>query len=210
MSLGANQYPISQLINRLIQDYGYSTVEFVKSLGFRNIERGIKRLVPWLEQADGFEKILKQIVVTYPEHADELQSAVAATKAVRAAEFEAAWIEECKAEKETFRPFLHAEGERTVPSQICMFGVSGGHRRWTSIQIPQNILDLPGEEQLAALAELMKGYREKYKGQVPFFAALTGFKYVRLLDYSRFDKDGRFIEQVDRPFRSSPCSVRLM
>jgi hypothetical protein len=96
-----------------------------------------------------------------------------------------------------------------VPSQICIFGISGGHRRWTTIQIPQTILDLPDDEQLAALPELMEGYRETYKGQVPFFGSLKGFKFVRLLDYLRFDKEGRFMERVDRPFRSSPCAVWL-
>jgi len=55
----------------------------------------------------------------------------------------------------------------------------------------------------------MAGYRAKYRGQVPFFGDLVGFKFVRLLDYLQFDADGRFVEQVNRPFRSSPCSVRL-
>jgi len=114
MSQSASHYPVSQLINRLMQERGYSTIEFVQSLGYRNIERGLLRLVPWLEQGEGFEKILKQIAATFPQHADELQRAVAQTKAVRAAEFDARWIEQCKAEAHTFRPFIHADGTNTV------------------------------------------------------------------------------------------------
>ena len=71
MSQSASHYPVSQLINRLMQERGYSTIEFVQSLGYRNIERGLLRLVPWLEQGEGFEKILKQIAATFPQHADD-------------------------------------------------------------------------------------------------------------------------------------------
>ena len=211
MTQGVSPYPISQFITRIARDLGYSTTDFVRSLGYhKNLEQGINRLGPWLVDGTGFEKILQQIAARYPDHADDLQCALDATNAIRAAEFETAWVERCKAEAETFRPFLHADGENTVPSGICIFGVSGGHRRWTSIQIPQIVLDLSGDQQLAALARLMAVYRKKHKRQVPFFGDLVGFKYVRLLDYLQFDADGRFVEQVNRPFRSAPCSVRLM
>ena len=109
----------------------------------------------------------------------------------------------------TFRPYLHADGERTVPSEICIFVLTGGHGRWTTIEVPKCVLELSGDEQLAALQKLMKRYRQKYKGAVPFFGDLVGFRFVRLLDYLSFDADGRFVGVVNRPFRSSPCSVRL-
>ena len=39
-----------------------------------------------------------------------------------------------------------------------MFGITGGHPRWTTIHVPEAILKLPVEEQLAALPELMRAY----------------------------------------------------
>jgi hypothetical protein len=87
--------------------------------------------------------------------------------------------------------------------------LTGGHRRWTTIEIPQNVLHLAGEQQLAALAKLMNGYRERYEGAVPFFGDLVGFKFVRLLDHLEFDKTGKFIGRVNRPFRTGSCSVRI-
>ena len=88
-----------------------------------------------------------------------------------------------------------------------MFGVSGG--KWNLIELPQSLLDLPLEEQLATLPELMHAYRRRYNGQCPFFGELTGFKFVRCLDHFRFDKDGNFIECVQKTFRRGVALVEL-
>jgi hypothetical protein len=78
MSQSATRYPISQLIASLMYDHGYAPVEFVQSLGYRNIERGLRRLEPWLEQGHGYERILKQIAAAYPNQVHDLENAVAA------------------------------------------------------------------------------------------------------------------------------------
>jgi hypothetical protein len=207
MSQGASPYPIGQFIFRLMQEYGFSGVEFVQALGYRNLERGLRRLEPWLDSGDGFHLILKQIATTYPGSAEELEKAVSDTAAIKTTEAEAAWFERCKAEQDTFIPYVHAEGESTVPDGITMFGVTGG--KWNLIELPRTILDLPLDDQLAALPELMLAYRRRYDGQAPFFGRLTGFKFVRCLDYFQFDEQGRLVEHVEKPFRRGKVMVRL-
>jgi hypothetical protein len=59
---------------------------------------------------------------------------------------------------------------------VCLFGISGGFRRWTTIEIPKAILELPIDEQLAAVPELMRAYKLLCNGAVPFFDMLTGSK----------------------------------
>jgi hypothetical protein len=78
------------------------------------------------------------------------------------------------------------EGETTIPSSICIFGVSGG--RWNLIDVPQAILELPKDVLLAALPELMRGYLMDYGGSCPFFGKATGFRFARLLDYFQFER----------------------
>jgi hypothetical protein len=207
MSQGASQYPISQLLARIMTDWGFSRPQFVTSLGYRNPERGLRRLNPWIDQGEGFALILKQIAASYPLHSDEIQKAVAATAQMKAAEAEAAWIESLKAEAGTFRPYIHVEGETWRPSSICIFAMSGG--RWNLIDVPRPILALVLDEQLAALTELMRGYLKEYEGSCPFFGKVTGFRFVRLLDYFQFDKEGRLIERVNKPFRRGQCSVSI-
>jgi hypothetical protein len=207
MSQGVSHYPISQFLNDLVRQFGPSPSEFVQALGYRNLERGLLRLTPWLEKGEGFDKIIKQIVAKYPHIAVELEGAKRATKTLKDTEWELAFLEDCKAEVTTFVPFIHVDGELSVPNGITIFGVTGGHGRWTTVKVPPSILDQKIEVQLTTLPALMRGYLKEYDGQVPFFGEVTGFKYVRCLDYFQFDKDARFIQHVVRPFRRSPCSV---
>jgi hypothetical protein len=200
-------YPISQFLTGFMHDHGYSPVEFIRSLGYRNIERGLRRLEPWLKQGHGYERIFKQICAAYPNEVHDLENAVAETVTVKAAEREAATLESCRAQEATFVPFVHVQGETTLPTGITMFGVSGG--KWNLIEIPQTILDLPLDEQLAALPDLMQVYLDKYHGTCPFFGAVTAFRFVRLIDYFQFDKGGVLVRYIDKPFRRGVASVPL-
>jgi hypothetical protein len=207
MSQSACPYPISQFILRLMEEYGFSRVEFIQALGYRNLERGLRRLESWMETGAGFQLILKQIAAAYPSSADELHKALADTETVKTQEFEAAWFERCRAEQDTFTPYIHADGERTVPNGITIFGLTGGHRRWTTIEMPQAILELPLEHQLAAVPELMRAYKRRNNGACPFFGRLVGFKLVRVVDYFQFDPDGMLIERIETPFRTGCVEV---
>jgi hypothetical protein len=207
MSERVSDYPISQIIARIMSDSRLSRHEFVVSLGYRYIERGLLRLNPWIDKGEGFDRIINQITRFYPLYADEIQKAVTATAEMKAAEAEAAWIETLVAEADTFRPYIHVEGETTRPSSICIFGVSGG--RWNLIDVPQRTLGLALDEQLTALPELMRAYLKEHRGNCPFFGKVTGFRFVRLLDYFQFDEKGQLIGLINRPFRRGHCSVSI-
>lgn len=209
MPESASHYPISQFLLGLLEELGLDRDGFLVALGYRNLERGRRRLDAWIDEGTGFERILKQISAAYPTSDDRLQTAIMNTAALKKAESEAAFLERCKAEEASFVPFVYAQGEKSVPSQITFFGMTGSHLRWTDIQIAKTILSLPIEEQLAKLPHLMLAYGRQYEAQVPFFGRLTGFLYVRCLDHFRFNKEGEFIERVDRPFRHGECWVDL-
>ncbi len=206
MSQGA-PYPITIVLRRLLEEAGLDRDGLILALGYRNLQRGRRRLDAWMDQGEGYERIIKQIAAAYPGHADALHSAVAAMPEIKKAEWDVAFLERCKAEEGTFRPYVHADAESTRPSSICMYGLTGG--RWNYIEIPQATLDSPIEEQLAELPALMLAYRQRHNGFCPFFGKLTGFKFVRLLDYYQFDAEGRFLEHVGKPFRRGTCSVGL-
>lgn len=203
----SHHYPIAQVISNLMDEYGFSRVEFVQALGYRDVERGLRRLSSWMDCGEGYDRILTEIAAAYPNQADRLQTALMNTAAIKTAEADAASLEYCKAEEGKFVPFIHAEGESRVPNGITIFGISGGHRRWTTIEIPPAILELPLAEQLEALPELMTEYRRLYNGCCPFFGKLVGFKFVRLVDYFQFDAEGQFVERIDKPYRQGQVSV---
>jgi hypothetical protein len=205
----ASQYPIGQLISEIIREHASSEVAFVaQQLGYRDAEKGLRRLHLWTETGEGHQRVIRQIARATGRDED-LEAAIAATTEMKRNEWEAEFLEHCRGEAATFRPFLSAFGSHTVPEGICIFGMTGGFKRWTITELPDSLLDLALEEQIPALQPFMVRYKEQHSGQVPFFGVLSGFKLVRLLDYIQFDTDGRFVEHVQKPFRLGQCSVRL-
>jgi hypothetical protein len=199
MSQGSLHYPIQQFLRclvPLVPPFESSRTEFVQKLRYHDLEAGRLHLDSWLDRGEGYEGFLKRVSVWHPEHADDLERALADTAEIKSAEGDSGWRERCANEGASFVNFVHVEGERTVPGGITTFGLSGGHARWTTIHIPAAILRLALEEQLAALPELMRAYLREYKGACPFVGMVRSFIYVRLRDYYRFDKDCRFVEHV--------------
>ena len=128
---------------------------------------------------------------------------------MRPAEGDRGWRDQCKSEEASFSPFIHVEGETAIPRGITLFGLSGGHARWTTIHVPARILKLPVDEQLTALPELMRAYLEEYRGACPFFGMVQSFIYVRLRGYYRFGQDCYLIEHVQGQFRRGHVEVSL-
>ena len=128
---------------------------------------------------------------------------------MKVAEGDTGWRERCRTEDASWVPYLHVEGERSVPNGITVFGLTGGHERWTTIHIPARILKLPVDGQLAALPELMRSYLEEYRGACPFFGMVQSFIYVRLRDHYRVNHQGVFIEHVQGQYRRGHVEVSL-
>lgn len=206
---GAPVYPITLLIERLVADHGPTPSDFVARLGYRNLELGNRRLGSWITTGGGSRRIIQQIATAHPNVATELTLAIRATEAIKKVKQDNEWVERCKAREATFSPFIHCVGDRTIPHPITIFGVTGGHARWTTIEIPQRVLDLSLDEQLSALPPLMHEYVTRFGGHVPFCSKLRGFKLVRLVDYFVFDAKGILIGQVLEPFRPGRVEVHL-
>ncbi len=108
-----------------------------------------------------------------------------------------------------FASYIHVVGEDSVPRGICVFGLFGGYERWTTIQVPANILSLPVGEQLEHVPELTKPYLKEHGGHAPFFGAVTGFVYVRELDYYEMDQNGLLVGHIDKVFSRGSVSVSI-
>jgi hypothetical protein len=208
MSQG-RQYPIQTLLRSLVGAFESDRSEFVQKLGYGDLEAGRLHLDSWLDRGTGYDVFLKRVAAAFYDHASELETALIETAAIKAAEGDPGWLERCGTEDASFHNFIHVQGEKSVPDGICIFGMTGGHERWTTIRIPDTILRLPLAEQLAALPELMRAYLVEYRGACPFFGLVKSFLYVCYQDYYRFDRDCRFIERIDKPFRRGSCFVSL-
>ena len=59
MSQSASQYPISKVIDRIMNDSGLRRSQFVQSLGYRSVQGGLRRLDEWLQEGHGDSGILE-------------------------------------------------------------------------------------------------------------------------------------------------------
>ena len=71
MTQGASRLPIVQVLNRLMDDYGFTPVELVHAIGYRHdVEKGLRRLNLWLENGEGYGRILEEISTVFPAYGD--------------------------------------------------------------------------------------------------------------------------------------------
>ena len=108
-----------------------------------------------------------------------------------------------------FQSYIHAVGDVKIPNGMSIFGMTGGHQKWTTINIPPEILNLPLDEQLKLVPDLMNRYLVEFGGKVPFFGAVTGFVFAREFDHYQFDRDGKLLGHVDEAFSRGAFSVSI-
>jgi len=197
------------LIARIVANSGLSRSQFIRSLGYRSVEGGLRRLDEWLETGRGDGGILDRLVRAYHVDPGDLEKALVATVVQRASEQQPAELERLRVEHEGFRQYIHVEGEFNVPSGICAFGITGGHGRWTTIPLPQALAVKPLSDQMPGLIGLMNEYLTTYKGFCPFFGKVTGFRLVRWNDSIRFSPGGEFMEYVEGPFHRARMEMRI-
>jgi hypothetical protein len=212
MSKEASLYPVSQVIAKVIRNSGYTPLGFLLATGHSDAESVLPGLESWLENGEGNEAMIAIVAAYDPDGAAALYKAVAETAAMKAAGVDPVAHERAMREKrarDRFKPFIFAQGELRVPTQITIFGLTGGHERWHTIWVPAAILKLPLEKQLVELPKLMADFKKEHKGLCPFFGRLVGFKFVRYSDYFQFDTSGQLLEHVEEPFRRGEAWVEL-
>jgi hypothetical protein len=82
----SHKYPISKLIAQVMTDSRFGRPQFVSSIGYCNVQAGLRHLDEWLEHGQGDSRILHRITRSYNV---DLTAALAATNQMKRAEFEA-------------------------------------------------------------------------------------------------------------------------
>jgi hypothetical protein len=116
--------PIQNLITRRCRELGLSRSELVERCGYKNISKGIRRLEEVyagdLEKAATLLRGLPKALDLSP---DIVKQAIDETIRQIAAEADALW-------HASFTPGAYLLGTSDRPSQIFIFGITGGAERW--------------------------------------------------------------------------------
>ena len=188
--------PLSILIRKRCQDLGLSRSELVRRCGYKNISKGLRRLDQ--VYAGEFEKagaLLASLPDALDLPRDAVKEAITATTRQLAAEADARW-------RASFKPAAYLLGSSNRPSQIFIFGLTGGVERW--LKIPLDTSQSPVTYAEQALAVVRK------TPVVQFFGPTTGFIVNYTPDHAvRFDAEGRPVETLARAYRPGEVTLYL-
>lgn len=197
MSNGATEYPIAIFLAKLIAEYGPSKIEFIQSLGRKDVERGLQRLNS-LISGEGSKRLVRQIAEVYPAHAQELHEAIEETARLKKSlprpyrvSLEAVReIEE--RERRRFKPFIWVHTEDGAHSMATAIF----ERKLKVLWMPEAFVNLSDPEKLVAVRERILEHYKKTGGKYLGFGAILRYTYSDTFDTSMiFDIDGNVIEK---------------
>jgi hypothetical protein len=188
--------PLSILITERCGELELSRSGLVTRCGYRNVSKGLRRLdqvyAGDLEKAASLLRGLPKALNLSPE---TVQRAIDETVQQIAAEAEARW-------RASFEPCAYLLGTSKTPSQIFIFGITGGAERW--LRIPLDLLQPPLTYADQALAVVQQ------TPIVKFFGPTTGFVVNYTPDHAvRFDLNGRPVETLTRAYKPGEVTLFL-
>lgn len=116
--------PLSALIRTRCETLGLSESEFIQGVGYKDIEKGRKHLLA-IYQEEGLKALKqheKRIAYVLKIDREAVKSAVEDTRAHFRQKMDEAY-------RASFRPHARLKTERSVPSQITLYAVTGGDRK---------------------------------------------------------------------------------
>jgi hypothetical protein len=191
-----NHYPIHDLIEDRQKQLGLGRNELGRRCGFKNLAKALRRIDGVCHgdlDSPGAKMVLDNLAVALEVDKVVVENAIAATAQVIAdanrlaeAEREGAW-------RESFKPHAYLVGSQNRPSQITLYGMTGGPERW--LKIPLDLSQPPVTYAVQAHEFVKK------TPLVPFFGKTTGFIVNYTPDSAvRFDLDGNPVEHFDRAY----------
>src|SRR5947209_1894645 len=147
--LQTSHYAISRLVMAVFQQSGLSRSIFVQSLGYKNINSGLRALDGWIEMAEGSPFLLESLVKLRGLDAGVVRKALEETDQAQQREKE-------RFARKNFRPYVFVETSRERPTSITVAACLGlamkfirlHKRRTTTGEI---VADIPESQRLAAV-----------------------------------------------------------
>jgi len=197
MSQGATEYPINVFLEKLIAENGPSKIEFIQSLGRKDVERGLQRLNSLLS-GEGSKRLVRQIAEVYPAYAEELHKAIEETEQLknslprpyRVSEEAVRKIEE--RERRRFKPFIWVHTEDGAHSMASAYF----EREVKVLWFEDGFEELSEPEKLQAVQLRIRGHYQKTGGKYIGFGAILRYTYAPTFDRTVvFDTGGNVIEE---------------
>jgi hypothetical protein len=177
-----SNYPIGKLLLKVIDESGLDPKAFFSELGFANFSKAVERLDCWLERGEGNILLLERLQSSrFAIEGNLLKQVMAENDVMLQREREVvAKREEAEARK-AFQPCLEVIPELSRPTQITLFCLTGGNRRFGN-RLPDDISTWQWVEQLAYLKQVVPENFAKHQGRTYFTGKIIGYLYRPTFD----------------------------
>jgi hypothetical protein len=188
------QYQISKLINQVISGNKQRKREIILKLGYKNFNKGYRRLYHLIETGECLEPIKNMLPTALGLDPQVVADAFEATARQKAEELELARRRQEEYERRTFKPHLWIEHELSRPRSIAMAALSGINS-FKLVSLPEGINQLSWNEQKRVVRWAIQRHQRDNGIEDYMFGKVTGYVYRQTYDDSHlFSKDGKLLE----------------
>jgi hypothetical protein len=194
---GEDKYPIGRFILDRARTIGMSRSELVHRLGYRDIGSGHKVLSALLLRGLVAPHVANHLADALEADPALVGSVIDATMGQKRDEARERRIESERAYLASFRPHLHVQTERAVPSPIFVAALLTV-ARLRIIPLPDDALTTSGEARDRIIKTIIIDHWRENGGRVPAFGEITGYVLVSVAGYGGFDFGLPFSVRGDR------------
>ena len=183
---GEDRYPIGRFILDRARTIGMSRSELVHRLGYRDIGSGHKALSALLLRGLVAPHVANHLADALEADPALVGSVIDATVGQKRDEARERRIESERAYLASFRPHLHVQTERAVPSPIFVAALLTVARLRT-VSLPEEALTANDEARDRIIKTTIIDHWHENNGYVPAFGEITGYVLVLVAGYGGFD-----------------------
>lgn len=181
---GDDRYPVGGLVVRRAAALGLSRTEFVQRLGYRNVDKGHRKLNHLSATGVVPVNIRNALAASLEVEPSVIEAAIAETAAQHSAEKQARLHAEDAAYRAAFHPHLRVEVEHPTPTPFFVAIIYGPGLRivplpeetWTSDEVARRRL----------IKRAIVGHYNMWRGRLPCYGRIAGYVAVTEM-VGRFD-----------------------
>lgn len=182
---GETEYPISRLVLQRARTLGLNRSALVRRLGYANLNAGHRALTSFLMTGTAPPMIGQRLADGLEVEPESVDQVFVATARQQHDEVRAQILQHERVYRETFRPHLQIQTQRSVPSPIFVAALLGT-ARLRLISLPDAVFTANQDAREAVKTLIIAHYRDN-AGQVPAFGAITGYVLVLFVGYDGID-----------------------
>lgn len=199
MKKRTSRYPIGRFLIDLHEQSGLSLSDFLTSIGYRNINKGVRAFDSWIEHGCDQIGFIDRLRNSVKLDTKALEKALDEIRAMLEAENERAALLEEEKERDSFTPYIQADVEGERLTSMTLFVVTGGHEPLI-VRFDKAFMEMEQAHQLELIKKAIQTHFSERR-RTRFGGRICGYRYFETFDSGAlyFDIQGNLLGDADDP-----------